>query len=95
MSSAHELSLLVALALAEVAEGTGASLEGTAIGGVHDGHVSAPSSVKEHEHLRVLDGTGESVSSAERPSPSSGNLEIVVTNPGVGAGNRLHLLRHD
>jgi len=102
VSSAHELSLLVALALAEVAEGTGASLEGTAIGGVHDGHVSAPSSVKEHVDLRVRllslgvnGGTGESVSSVERPSPSSGNFEIVVTNPGVGAGNSLHLLRHD
>lgn len=47
-SSAHELSLVVAFALAEVAETTGSSSEGTAISVVAHGHVSAPSSLEEH-----------------------------------------------
>lgn len=47
VSSAHELSLVVAFALAEVAETTGLSLEGTAISVVAHGHVSAPSSLEE------------------------------------------------
>lgn len=84
VSSAHELSLVVALALSEFTE-LSLQVEGTAISVVRLGHVKVPVVFKNTHFGSFLVG----------PLPDIGVLEIVVTNPGVGSGNSSHSLGHD